>query len=75
MYFVKWFLNIFFRVSLMLNGEEVTSIAGTNNTSSTNSIILPLNRGDRVHTDLMRGKLIEISNGSRFERYIIRIGI
>ena len=58
-----------FRVSLMLNGEAVTSIGGTNNTSASNSIILPLNRGDRVYLELNSGCLIELYDSSyRYSR-------
>ena len=52
------------RVSLMLNSEPVISIGGTNNTSGSNSIILPLNRGDRVYLQLMRGQLIELNDNT-----------
>ena len=48
----------------MLNGEAVTSIGGTNNTSASNSIILPLNRGDRVYIELNSGCLIELYDSS-----------
>ena len=60
--------RIYSRVSLKLNGETVTSMGGTNNTSATNSIILPLNRGDRVHIELQRGQLIELNKSYRHAR-------
>ncbi len=44
----------------MLNGQPVISIGGQNNTSGSNSIILPLNRGDRVWLELFRGRLVEL---------------
>ena len=43
----------------MLNGEPVISIGGQNYTSASNTIILPLNRGDKVWLTLFRGQLIE----------------
>ena len=49
-----------FRVSLMLNGQAVVSVGGGNDTSASNSILLPINRGDRVWIQLNRGKLVEI---------------
>ena len=49
-----------FRVSLMLNGQAVVSVGGGNDTSASNSILLPINGGDRVWIQLNRGKLVEI---------------
>ena len=54
----------FFRVSLILNTEPVISMGGQNNTSSSNSIILPLNRGDRVYLQLLRGQIVELNDNS-----------
>ena len=61
-FFMVYYL--FSRVSLMLNSEPVISIGGTNNTSGSNSIILPLNRGDRVYLQLLRGQLIELNDST-----------
>ena len=47
-------------VSLMLNGHAVVSVGGGNDTSASNSILLPVKRGDRVWLQLNRGKLVEI---------------
>jgi hypothetical protein len=49
-----------FSVSLMLNGQAVVSVGGGNDTSASNSILLPVKRGDRVWLQLNRGKLVEI---------------
>lgn len=49
----------------MLNGESVISVGGMNNTSGSNTVILPLNRGDRVWLQLLRGQLVEV-NGNSF---------
>ena len=43
----------------MLNEVEVLSIGGPNDTTASNSILLPLNRRDRVWIELSRGKLVE----------------
>ena len=45
----------------MLNGVEVISIGGQNGSSSSNSILLPLNADDEVWLQLMEGKLVESS--------------
>ncbi len=50
----------------MLNGEAVVSIGGQNNTSSSNSVILPLNYDDRVYLQLLRGQLIEVADNYAF---------
>ena len=54
----------FFRVSLILNGEPVISIGGQNNTSASNSVVLPLNRDDRVWMQLYRGQLVELHDSA-----------
>lgn len=46
----------------MLNGAAVISIGGQNNTSGSNSIILPLNRGDQVWMELFKGQLVELND-------------
>ena len=46
----------------MLNGEPVNSVGGQNYTSASNTIILPLNRGDRVWLQLFRGQLVELND-------------
>lgn len=48
------------RVSLMLNGQAVVSAGGANDTSASNTILLPLNKDDRVWLQLTRGQLVEI---------------
>ena len=54
----------------MLNGEPVISIGGQNYSSASNTIILPLNRGDQVWLQLYRGQLVELtdswSSGARY---------
>ena len=46
----------------MLNGEPVISIGGQNYSSASNTIILPLNRGDQVWLQLYRGQLVELTD-------------
>ena len=46
----------------MLNGEPVISVGGQNYTSASNTVILPLNRGDRVWLQLFRGQLVELND-------------
>ena len=46
----------------MLNGEPVISIGGQNYSSASNTIILPLNRGDQVWFQLYRGQLVELTD-------------
>ena len=43
----------------MLNDVCVLSIGGSNDTTASNSILLPLNKRDRVWIELTRGKLVE----------------
>ena len=43
----------------MLNDVCVLSIGGSNDTTASNSILLPLNKRDRVWIELIRGKLVE----------------
>ena len=43
----------------MLNDACVLSIGGSNDTTASNSILLPLNKRDRVWIELTRGKLVE----------------
>ena len=52
-------------VSLMLNGVEVVSIGGGNESGSSNSILLALNRYDEVWLQLMQGSLTESKDRSR----------
>ena len=47
-------------VSLMLNGQVVVSVGGGNDTSASNSVLLPASKGDRVWLQLVRGRLIEM---------------
>ena len=49
----------------MLNGVEVVSIGGTEESGSSNSILLPLNPNDEVWLQLMQGQLIESKDRSR----------
>ena len=51
--------NILYRVTLMLNDVSVLSIGGSNDTTASNSILLPLNARDRVWIELSQGKLVE----------------
>ena len=51
--------NFFYRVTLMLNDVSVLSIGGSNDTTASNSILLPLNARDRVWIELSQGKLVE----------------
>ena len=51
--------NILYRVTLMLNDVSVLSIGGSNDTTASNSILLPLNERDRVWIELSQGKLVE----------------
>ena len=46
-------------VSLMLNGVEVVSIGGRDESGSSNSILLALNLYDEVWLQLMQGRLVE----------------
>ena len=48
-----------YRVTLMLNDACVLSIGGSNDTTASNSILLPLHKRDRVWIELTRGKLVE----------------
>ena len=62
----------------MLNGVEVVSIGGETESSSSNSILLPLNRGDEIWLQLMQGKLLEAENRSRtgltsFSGYLVGV--
>lgn len=43
----------------MLNDVSVLSIGGSNDTTASNSILLPLNARDRVWIELSQGKLVE----------------
>ena len=43
----------------MLNDVNVLSIGGKSDTTASNSILLPLNKKDRVWIELTRGKLVE----------------
>ena len=52
-------------VSLMLNGVEVVSIGGGDESGSSNSILLALNRYDEVWLQLMQGSLTESKDRSR----------
>lgn len=49
----------------MLNGEEVVSAGGMNNTESSSSILLALNRNDEVWLQLAQGKLVEPTSRGR----------
>lgn len=49
----------------MLNGVEVVSIGGTDESGSSNTILLPLNFNDEVWLQLMQGALIESDDRSR----------
>ena len=51
--------NFLYRVTLMLNDVSVLSIGGSNDTTASNSILLPLNARDRVWIELSQGKLVE----------------
>ena len=51
--------NFLYRVTLMLNDVRVLSIGGSNDTTASNSILLPLNARDRVWIELSQGKLVE----------------
>ena len=53
------FALFIFRVTLMLNDVCVLSIGGSNDTTASNSILLPFNKRDRVWIELTRGKLVE----------------
>eukprot|EP00095_Tigriopus_kingsejongensis_P000602 maker-scaffold95_size379157-snap-gene-2.33 protein:Tk00602 transcript:maker-scaffold95_size379157-snap-gene-2.33-mRNA-1 annotation:"complement component q subcomponent-like protein" len=55
----------FWIVSLMLNGVEVVSVGGTEESGSSNTILLPLNKNDEVWLQLMQGHLIESNDRSR----------
>ncbi|TRY71703.1 hypothetical protein TCAL_04753 [Tigriopus californicus] len=55
----------FWIASLMLNGVEVVSIGGTDESGSSNTILLPLNFNDEVWLQLMQGALIESDDRSR----------
>ena len=61
----KSLITLPFRVSLMLNGVEAISIGGKNYTSSSNSILLPLNLSDEVWLQLMSGSLVENADRGR----------
>ena len=49
----------------MLNGVEVVSIGGGDESGSSNSILLALNRYDEVWLQLMQGSLTEAKDRSR----------
>ena len=49
----------------MLNGVEVVSIGGGDESGSSNSILLALNRYDEVWLQLMQGSLTESKDRSR----------
>jgi hypothetical protein len=50
----------------MLNGQAVVSVGGGNDTSASNAILLPINKGDRVWLQLNRGKIVEIGPQDKF---------
>ena len=55
-----WLVSMVSSVSLMLNGQVVVSVGGGNDTSASNSVLLPVSKGDRVWLQLVRGRLIEM---------------